>query len=65
MILRKTTTGQVVQKFDSDTGRCLSQEFVAGNQVEWTDQQGNPIEDGMYGIDTEGFYWPIELKQPE
>jgi hypothetical protein len=30
MILRKITTGFVVQKFDSETGRCLSQEFVAG-----------------------------------
>lgn len=65
MILNKTTTGFVVQKFDSETGRCLSQEFVASNQVEWEDQKGNPIEDGMYGIDLEGLYWPLEMKQPE
>jgi hypothetical protein len=40
MILNKTTTGFVVQKFDSETGRCLAQEFVASDQVEWGDQQG-------------------------
>ena len=65
MILNKTTTGFVVQKFDSETGRCLSQEFVASDQVEWEDQEGNPIEDGQYGIDLEGLYWPLDMKQPE
>jgi hypothetical protein len=65
MIVSKITTGFVVQKFDSDTGRCESQEFVASDQVEWEDQAGNPIEDGQYGIDLEGLYFPVELKQPE
>ena len=65
MIVRKITTGFVVQQFDSDTGRCISQEFVAGEQVEWEDQKGNPIEDGQSGIDLEGLYFPVELKKPE
>jgi hypothetical protein len=65
MILNKTTTGFIVQKFDSESGRCISQEFVAGDQVVWEDQRGNSIEDGQYGIDLEGFYYPAELKQPE
>lgn len=65
MILNKTTTGFVVQQFDSETGRCLSQEFVAGDQVEWEDQKGVRIEDGQFGIDLEGLYWPLEMKQPE
>jgi hypothetical protein len=65
MILNKITTGFVVQKFDSETGRCLSQEFVAGDQVEWEDQAGNAVEDGQYGIDLEGLYCPLEMKQPE
>ena len=55
----------VVQKFDSETGRCISQEFVAGDQVEFTDQKGNRIEDGQCGIDLEGLYWPAEMKQPD
>ena len=65
MILTKTTPGMVVQKFDSETGRCISQEFVAGDQVEFTDQKGNRIEDGQCGIDLEGLYWPAEMKQPD
>ena len=65
MIVTKITTGFVVQKFDSDTGRCISQEFVASDQVEWEDQKGDRIEDGQYGIDLEGLYWPLDMKQPE
>jgi hypothetical protein len=64
MILTKTMPGLVVQKFDSETGRCLSQEFVAGNQVEWSDPKGDRIEDGMYGLDLEGCYFPADMKQP-
>jgi hypothetical protein len=64
MIVKKITTGFVVQQFDADTGRCISQEFVASDQVEFTDPKGDRIEDGQYGIDTEALYWPIELKQP-
>jgi len=65
MIVRKITTGFVVQEFDADTGRCVSQEFVAGEQVEWEDRQGNAISDGDFGIDLEGLYHPMEMKQPE
>ena len=65
MVLNKITTGFVVQQFDADTGRCISQEFVASDQVEWKDQKGDRIEDGQYGIDLEGLYWPLDMKQPE
>jgi hypothetical protein len=65
MIVHRITTGFVVQKFDADTGRCISQEFVAGDQVEYEDQAGNSIEEGQYGIDLEGLYWPLDMKQPE
>lgn len=65
MILRKVTMGFVVQEFDAATGRCLSQEFVVGEQVDWEDRGGHPIGDGDFGIDLEGLYHPIEMKQPE
>jgi hypothetical protein len=65
MIVRKVTAGFVVQEFDSETGRCISQEFVAGDQVEWEDRQANAISDGDFGIDLEGLYCPLEMKQPE
>jgi hypothetical protein len=65
MILRKITSGFVVQEFDSETGRCLSQEFVAGDQVEWENRQSNLVSDGDFGIDLEELYYPMEMKQPE
>jgi len=65
MIVRKVTTGFVVQEFDSETGRCISQTFVAGDKVDWEDRQGNSISDGDFGIDLEGLYHPMEMKQPE
>ena len=65
MIVRKITTGFVVQEFDAETGRCVSQEFVAGDQVEWEDRQGNAISDGDFGLDLEGLYHPLEMKAPE
>jgi hypothetical protein len=47
MILNKTTTGFVVQKFYSESGRCLSREFIASDQVEWEDQRDDRFEVGM------------------
>lgn len=65
MIVRKLTPGFVLQEFDSETGRCLSQAFVAVEDVVWEDRQGNAISNGDFGIDLEGLYHPMEMKQPE
>ena len=35
MIVFKTTVGFVTQTFDTATGKCTHQEFVAGEQVDW------------------------------
>lgn len=59
MIINKITTGFVVQKFDTDTGRCISQEFIAGDQVEWENQEGSSIEE-----DDISLYFPLDMKQP-
>lgn len=34
-IVKKITTGFVIQNYDTDTERFVSQEFVAGDQVDW------------------------------
>jgi hypothetical protein len=65
MIVRKITQGFVVQEFNAETGRCLSQEFVAGDQVEWENRAGESISDGDFGIDLEGLYFPLEMRQSE
>lgn len=41
MSYRKITTGFVIQTFD-DVGDCIEQEFVAGDVVEYEDDEGNP-----------------------
>ena len=43
----KITVGFVVQTFEkNDAGQfvCTRQEFIAGDQVDCEDEQGNPIE---------------------
>ena len=40
---RKITTGFVVQVYED--GKCKGQEFVAGDQIEWEDEDGNPIDE--------------------
>ena len=43
MIVKKITTGFVVQTFDTDLECCINQEFVAGDQVDWEDEEGNAL----------------------
>ena len=38
---KKITTGFVVQDYDDD-GNCTGQEFIAGDQVDWEDEDGEP-----------------------
>jgi hypothetical protein len=40
-IVQKFTTGFVVQDFDTETGKCVSQGFIAGDEVEWEDNSGD------------------------
>ena len=42
----KITVGFVVQSFERNTSGkfiCTGQEFIAGDQVDYEDQDGNPI----------------------
>ena len=62
-MINKITTGFVVQQFD-DKGRCIEQEFIAGDEVDWEDENGEtiPIEDQP---DSDEWYYPFEMKQPD
>ena len=43
---KKITVGFVIQTFVDDGkggNKCIEQEFVAGDQVDWEDHEGNPI----------------------
>jgi hypothetical protein len=63
MIINKITQGYVVQVYDTETGKCQSQEFVAGDECEYehSDTGENfDIEDS----ETELEYQPYEMTQP-
>lgn len=59
MIVKKITVGFVVQSFDSETGKCLDQEFVASDDCSFEDEQGEHL-DIFHDL-----YFPLEMKQPE
>lgn len=42
-IVKKTTVGFVIQEYDTETGKFVSQEFVAGDQVDWEDNFGDAL----------------------
>ena len=52
MLLKKVTTGFVVQTFDTEKQKFVSQEFVAGDQCDYENEDG--VED----------YLPYDMVQP-
>jgi len=44
-IIKKITYGFVIQEYDDELEQFVSQEFVAGDQVEHEDEDGNPVDD--------------------
>lgn len=44
-IIRKITYGFVDQKFDTETGKFISQEFTAGDQVEFENLHGDAADE--------------------
>lgn len=61
MIYNKITIGFVSQRFDSETGKCISQEFIAGDDVQYEDEEGEPLGD----LSNEETYFPFNMEQPE
>lgn len=54
---KKTTYGFVTQTFNDD-GTLRSQDFTAGDQVEWEDKNGDACDE------QDNAYAPFEMKQP-
>lgn len=49
MIYSKISYGYVVQTYDSETGDCVEQTFVADGRVERQDEDNEPIPDEQVG----------------
>ena len=62
MLFKKITEGCVIQTFN-DAGECISQEFIAGDDVEYETDCGYAInaEDMPDGMST---YHPYDMVQP-
>ncbi len=43
-IIKKITTGFVIQEYDTEKKEFVSQEFIAGEQVDFEDQWGDPVD---------------------
>jgi hypothetical protein len=60
-MVKKITTGFVIQNYDEDTGLCVSQEFVAGDHdEEWANEDSekvSPLENAVYQ--------PYTMEQPK
>ena len=61
MIIKKITSGFVIQDFDTDTGKFVRQEFVASDDCQYEDEKGNEIE----GDPLKEIHFPFDMVQPQ
>jgi len=64
MLVKKITTGFVIQTFDTDKGRFVSQEFVAGEQVDYEDTDGEAVDSDLLKVKGKDAYQPFDMVQP-
>ncbi len=57
--MKKITTGFMVQDYNHE-GECISQEFIAADEVEWENKNGFPVE-----APGNAMYQPFDMVQPE
>jgi hypothetical protein len=63
MQLKKITTGFVIQTIDTNTGTLINQEFIAGDQCDYEDGEGNTVDpDELFDGDEP--YFPYDMVQP-
>ncbi len=62
MKINKITTGFVIQTFDTKSGKFVSQQFTAGDDVCWETLDGRPM-DGQ-DVEKEAGYLAFDMMQP-
>ena len=58
MIVKKITQGWVMQEYDLELKRWVSQEFVASDDVQWEDEDGEHVDRPSHS------YLPFVMVQP-
>jgi hypothetical protein len=70
MIIKKITPGFVTQTFDTTSMEYVSQNFIAGDQVDYENEKGTPLDQieaaelGMEFDDGSEPYLPFDMLQP-
>ena len=64
MLVNKVTTGFVIQVFDTELKRFVSQEFVAGDDCQYEDKDGDPVDRKALEVDGKEAYLPFDMVQP-
>jgi len=66
MLVAKVTIGYVIQVFDTDLGRFISQDFIAGDGCDYENEDGEPLE-SMSLLDADGkeAYLPFDMVDPD
>lgn len=64
MIVNKITNGYVIQQFDTDTQKFISQEFIAGDDHTYESEDGDFVDPKTMQIDGTEPYMPFEMLQP-
>ena len=62
MIINKITVGFVIQAYDTELGRFVSQDFIASGQCDYEDEDGQPVNPEEMG-DPEP-YLPYSMMPP-
>jgi hypothetical protein len=65
MLVNKITAGFVVQVFDTEKRRFVSQHFVAGDDCQYEDQDGDPVDRKALDVDGKEAYLPFDMVQPK
>lgn len=65
MLINKITDGFVIQVFDTETGKFVSQTFTCADGCNYEDQAGNTVESSLLEVDGKEVYLPFDMKQPE
>jgi hypothetical protein len=62
MLINKITHGYVVQTYNTETGKCESQTFIAGDECEFETEDGEHFD--IENSETELEYQPYNMVQP-
>jgi len=65
MLVNKVIVGFVLQVYDTELKRFVSQQFVAGDQCEYEDKDGVPVCSEALEVDGKAAYLPFDMVQPQ